>query len=39
MTDLQRCQQAATAPACPEKATLSLALAIIHQTEREARHD
>jgi len=81
MTDLQRCQQAATAPACPEKAVLSLipyhlelisaaseahrrvlstraigpdwqaahsawlnaaeslAVAIIHQAEREARHD
>ncbi|MNZ32908.1 hypothetical protein D3C78_502460 [compost metagenome] len=80
MTDLQRCQQAATAPACPEKAVLplipyhleliraaaeahrrvlntratgpdwqeahrawlnaaeSLAVAIIHQAEREARH-
>lgn len=82
MTDFQRCQQAATAPACPEKgaalqliqnhlelihaasdayhrvlttraigpdwqdahrawlnAAESLAVAIIHQTEREARHD
>ena len=81
MTDLQCCQQAATTPACPEKAVLSLipyhlelihsasvahrrvlntraigpdrqqahrawlnaaeslAVAIIHQAEREARHD
>ena len=39
MTYTQCCMRAATAPACPEKATLSLALAIIHQTEREARHD
>lgn len=81
MTDFQRCQLAATAPACPEKASLSLipyhleliraaaeahrrvlntraigpdwqathsawlnaaeslAVAIIHQAEREARHD
>ena len=81
MTEQQRCQQAATAPACPEKAALplipyhleliraaseahrrvlntraigpewqeahrawlnaaeSLAIAIIHQAEREARHD
>lgn len=81
MIDFQRCQQAATAPACPEKGTLplipyhlelihtaseayrrvltthaigpdwqeahrawlnaaeSLAVAIIHQAEREARHD
>jgi hypothetical protein len=81
MTEQQRCQQAATAPACPEKVALplipyhleliraateahqrvlntraigpewqeahrawlnaaeSLAVAIIHQAEREARHD
>lgn len=81
MTCIQCCQQAATAPACPEKAALSLipchleliraaseaylrvlttraispewpdahrawlnaaeslAVAIIHQAEREARHD
>jgi len=81
MTDLQRCQQAATAPACPEKAALtlipyhlgliraaaeahrralntraigpdwqeahsawihaaeSLAVAIVHQAAREARHE
>lgn len=82
MTDIQRCQQAATAPACPEKgaalqlipyhlelvraaseahqrvlntraigpdwqaahrawvnAAESLAVAIIHQAEREPRHD
>jgi hypothetical protein len=82
MTDLQRCQQAATAPACPEKSAVlhlpprhlalihtaaeayqrvlntraigpdwaaahrawldaaeSLAVAIIKQAEREARHD
>lgn len=81
MTELQRCQLAATAPACPEKAALtlipyhleliraateahrrvldtralspdwqaahsawlnaaeSLAVAIIHRAERDARHD
>lgn len=34
MTYTQCCMRAATTPAA-----LSLALAIIHQTEREARHD